>query len=348
MPFPINLPGDLGGLDPKRVALARNLLGALLPPGFTDWFDDSPGSFLDGILGGTAEMLVAVVLDGTDAISAANNPATLSDAAPWGYDDWETALALIDTPTAQAGTLAQRQGAILARLREHGASTLPNVESAVLGLGVSEVAIAECNRAALTTAHTYTNATVTALPPSSTTTITITVADDSQVAEMGAQLTLALTHSHIEQLSVTLIGPNGTYGQATHTWAALGTGSAPLAITLCAVDAAEKSIAGAWTVAITTGAASGTLNSASLFVEGIGRDATDGDGLGEAMFEWGVIVPNGDLASTGVTFDQLLTLARRWNPAHCTATVVRGQLLTGLLPAIPDDPNCVPNQCIPG
>jgi hypothetical protein len=191
--------------------------------------------------------------------------------------------------------------------------------------------IIEANRAALTAAHTYTNATGASIGLNSTVTQTVYVPDDGGVSDAGLQLFVTITSSNPEQLSFTLTGPNqanatGT-GQAVVTFpsGSLPAGSvSTVAFRLNDASVSPgKKIFGYWTLQISTGAALCTLASWSLFVEGGGqRDSAGNSGLGEQMHDW--IVQYNSAIGSSPNFPAALAAIQRIEPADSNGVLVNG------------------------
>src|SRR5262245_60572480 len=125
---------------------ARELLIQLFPEGtLYDWFNTAANVY--NYLDGTAQSLLAYCIRQLAAIRAEVNPATAVQKLP----EWELALGLTTTFAAAKGTLAQRQAAVLGKLREFAAFT-PGAIRAFLGpvLGYanpSQLVVVETSRA---------------------------------------------------------------------------------------------------------------------------------------------------------------------------------------------------------
>src|SRR5579872_5621297 len=282
---------------------ARSALKGAFPPGadlIYDWDNSTDPSELWKLTQAVAAFLKYYGFDYADLMRQEVNPLTVVAK----LTEWEGALGITQAPASSVNKwIATRQTAILSKLRESGASTLAYIRGVLepllgyTGANIGTLQIVETNRAALTTAHTYSNSTGASIGSNSNVSQTVYVSDDGGVSAAGVQVTVTITSTNPEQLSFMLTGPlvNGQpsagSGQASVSWAAgaLPKGSVTsVAFTLYEhATSAGKYITGNWTLQINTGAATCTLVSWSLFVEGAGlRDVNGGSGLGGDMFAW--------------------------------------------------------------
>lgn len=321
---------------------ARAFLLGLLPRGIDRVYDFSSGADFDKLLTGAAEQFALRVATPTDAVEADSNPVTLTST---GLAAWEAVLGI----NGAARSVAQRQAAIIARLREFGgASTLPAIK-AILGpiLGYanpSQLVIIETDRAALTLAHTYPSTGAVAIVGGGSNAQSAKVGDDPKVSQAGAQIYLDnFSASNYSDVSVVLAGPDAT----TKTWTNPSRGAQD-PLVLYAPEFAGKAINGTWTVTVSSAAGNVNADDWRLIVEGIGWQTVMGgaQGLGAAIFEWAVLV---DPALAGVMAppDYSLALAtlRRIKPAHTQAYLVK-KMSGGGLCAICDDPNAIADGCV--
>ena len=263
--------------------------------------------------------------------------------------DWERVLGLETTRIAVAGTIPERQTQVLAALRRAAGvgSSIPEVQAAVAPLlgytSTSDLEILETPRDNLTTAHTYAATTPVAIPGPGSVARNITVADDTLVSQAGAQVTLFVTHAAAEDLSVTLSNPGA---QLTKTWAAGSLGSGALISTderrLYAPEFADLNILGTWILTVISSGAAGTLENASIFVEGIGRTSGGFDGLGGAIFEWGPFIdPTKVNAGAGgaVDYKGVRLVVESFAQSHTLGTIIRGSETIS-----PGDPLAIPDN----
>ena len=276
------------------------------------------------------------------------------------YDlaDWERLFGLLQTRIAKHGTIPQRQAQVVAAWRVAAGQepSLPEIRALVgayLGYtDPSAVDVRECQRGAMRTLHSY-KAVAGDIPGPGSLTRQVYVADYPRVGKMGVQLSLFIDHPSAEDLTVTLTGPSSPAGQASKSWTLrAGALASSEEIRLYDISAAGKTIWGTWTLTITSGGAAGTLDHALVFVEGIGRDQQGHDGLGGALFEWGVFVDptlvNGG-AGGFVDYRGVQRILDQFTQSHRVARVIRGSLTTdiGTSHAFPGDTNCIPGQIVP-
>jgi hypothetical protein len=145
-------------------------------------------------------------------------------------------------------------------------------------------------------------------------TFRVAAIDDGQVTKAGAQLSITLTTSALDQITLQLSTRNGR----TKTWSGLGTGAITnQAFQLAAPELAGAKTGGIWTLAIT---GTGTLVMWSLFAEGVGPGGLAGD-----VLEWGVYLDPAHLGETGFASDlRAVSLAMaRIQHAHANGYIVR-------------------------
>jgi uncharacterized protein YmfQ (DUF2313 family) len=266
-------------------------------------------------------------------------------------EDWEKLFGTSQSPSVREGSIEQRQELIIARWREHGPSTLPNIKAAARALLGYTPTILEVSRAALTAAHTWPAPGTNTIPGSGSVSVPFTVIDEPRVSEAGAQVTFTITHSNVEDLTLSLEGP--VPDDFIHTWPA-GTwtndkGSVTgKSYTLAAPDFAGTVCYGLWQLTISNSDGhAGSHGDCSLFVEAMGRDSYGADGLGSQIFDWAIFYDStqvGPLANP----EDVFALVERWNPAHCWATIIYdSEVNPGALGGYPDDPLCIPDRFVP-
>lgn len=327
----------------------KTILIGSFPPGvesIVDW-EDHPGNHIGAI----AETIANKLLPSVDELALEVNPITCVK----NQSRWERDLAI----TSPRITTAQRRAVILSRLREVGSVvTIPLVQSVIAPLldmaDASDLVVIESDRDALRTEHTYVWAGSQSIS-STPSNVTIHVTDDALVSYAGAQLDIKLTCADLSLLSVTLTGPDS----ATATVAAGNIGRGALTAQWIRVyfpsvkgAAVGGVFGGNWTIEFALSSGTGTVTDLGLFVEGLGRDSTKHDGLGAAVYHWGVMVeeskigPNADLVAARSALQRIhyacrpVSLLRR--------SVGAGALAEGDYAAIPGDPNSLPNASIPG
>lgn len=192
-------------------------------------------------------------------------------------------------------------------------------------------------------------------------TIEVNVADDSYVSDMGAQVLINVqVAGTAANAFVTLTGPDGyAINWNLADYLSLGVVVGPNTVYDLALYApqfgpklgADKihyvrhPIRGIWKLTVKN---MDTINTASVFVEGVGRNAAGQDGLGAAMFEWGVLADPA-LVGSGADLIGAADAIRRINHSHLLGSLILGDsggLGGGAM--IPDDPNAIPDMGIPG
>jgi hypothetical protein len=321
----------------------------LLPDGFARWtgIQNRRGDVYK-FFAAIADALTMFVYDGIAQLKLENNPAT----AGWRLPDYEAALGLSTTQTALTGTPTARRAQIISKLREQGASTIFNIQS-ILGplLGYvdpTQLQVFECNRAALTAAHTYMNGSGAVFI--SPTTQTVYVADDGSVSDAGAQLFITVTATSVADLQLTLTGPASGVGAgiASKVWPA---GSIPggnvsgAQFRLNFPEAAGHKLLGEWALTMSSAASAVQVISWSLFVEGGGlRDAQGGSGLGEEMHEWGVFVD--PVLALAQNIPAVKAAMTRIQPADSVADLLYS--VAGAYPDVSSGINsALPDCCLP-
>lgn len=285
-----------------------------------------------------------------DTLATELNPLTTVQKLP----EWERVFRL-----RGAGSTAQRQAALLSRLRELGTVTTKPAVQAIIApiLGYadpSQLVVMETDRAALRTAHTYpwTGSKSFSL---SAATIKWRVRDDAKVSPAGAQVDVTITHSDVSKIAATLTGPDGA--SATVALGKLGRGSASgdtfrMYFPSLAGAAVGGTFGGEWSLSIGATSGTGTITAASLFVEGLGIDGTLNDGLGAAIYRWGVVVEDSllgsgaDLIAAREALERIRFACRP--PSLLRRSVGSGALPDGDYAVTPGDPNAIPDGAIPG
>lgn len=314
-------------MSAPTVADVKALLVGLLPPGIDRLISLADGDGGTGdYLGAIAEALKAYGTDLVDDVRANVNPATVTGKIP----DWEGALGLDGSNTAQFGTDAERRAAIVSRLREWGASTLQNVRAAVAPLfqysDPSQIQIIECQRDELTTEHTYplTPGTIAA---STSTDFPVVVPDQGLVSKGGVRIQVNITAPELADIGISLVDPSGTVTQVAAV-GTLGSGMTTSQQFDFWIDKSGVDIGGTWKVRIQNdNAATGTVNAveSSLFLEGIGRpvEFSEPQGLGAAIFTFAVVFDPAKSSIPAPDWQACATALRRVTPAHCVGYIAR-------------------------
>lgn len=332
------------------MAAASELKAALIagfPPGVdsvVDW-NDAPGRHMEAV----AQTLTKAT-DLVDTMATEISPLTVIQKLP----EWERLLRLKGN-----GSTAQRQAALVSRLRELGqVTTRPMVQSVIAPLlgyaDPSELVVIEADRAAQRAAHTYawTGSKSFSLMAAI---IPWRVLDDAKVSPAGAQVDVTITHSDISKIAATLTGPDGA--TATVGIGKLGRGSvsgATLRLYFPSLAGAKVGgiFGGNWSLSIGATSGTGTITAADLFVEGLHLDSARHDGLGAAVYRWGVMVeddklgPTADLIAAREALERIRYACRP--PALLRRSVGSGALAAGDFAVIPGDPNSIPKGALPG
>jgi len=315
----------------------------LLPEGFTDWWDFSPGADADKILETAADGFKNHLLDDVDAVQQDVDLLRLTSV---GIAAWEGALGL-----EPLGTNAKRLSAITSKLRECGASTEPNIKASFTALLGSEPTLIRHTRAVMNELNwrDFSGLPV-AIAASADSELNVVLRDNAPVGRAGARVTLRVTHPSIEDLTLKLYAPDGSSSEVF----SFGAGSVTTQdFVFRWLGAAGKDISGTWRVVITdSGSSGGSVDDpagdtvSGLLVEGIGRAASGADGYGGRCFEWSVVYNPVTMASKA-TAAEAQALARRWSQAHTDGGVAVIQSDT-VLAALSDDTYCIADQCVAG
>jgi hypothetical protein len=327
--------------------LADRLRGAF-PPGVRRLFDLEDPEFLGPLLEACAEVLYEHGVKMEEALRRELNPTTCTAAGL--LPEWESGLGLSATEIARFGTERQRQAQVLSRLRERGAPTYELVRSVVAPLldyaDPAQLEILETDRDALRNLHLYPWTSLETFPA----TVKIKVdRDDAFCGPMGIQFDAEVTTPELGLLTLFVTSPAGVRSVSK---AKLGNG--PAAATTCRFYFPEFEgvpVAGEWTLAFNS-ISGGEVSAVFLFAEGVGRDSAGNDGLGAAMFEWGVVAepakmgPNANLRAAEAAIRRINYATRRGRLVRRSSGA--GALPAGNFAAIPDDPGTLPDACIPG
>lgn len=330
--------------------LKAALIGAF-PPGsdtVIDW-GDSPGAHM----GAVAKVLQKGV-DAVDLLRVEVNPLTMTQK----LGEWERALGLGPDAAALAD-VPQRRRAVTSRFREIAATTTkPNVQAIIAPLlaysDPSSLAVVEVSAAAIKTAHSYIWEGSQTF--SGSTVIGLYVRDDAKVSDAGAVLDIEITHTDVSVISCDLIAPDNT--AVSITAGSVGRGAASTTTyrlyfpTMAGVACGGRE-GGLWRFAIRTdGTTTGTLTSAKLYIDGIGRPLPGQDALGAVAYRWCVCVEDAKLGS-GYNIYQAREALQRINYAARFVALARrsvgaGALAAGDFACVVNDPNCVAGCAIVG
>lgn len=343
---------------------AKELLDFMLQglaPGIADSWDLQPNpadpDFYEELYA-VAQSLKFAVKDRIDALRTERNPATAIEKLP----DYELALGLLQTRTAQFGTVSQRQGQVVGRFREFGGLSKAAIQTVMQAYlkyaSPADILVIEADRPATRAIHTY--AFPAPLGLTAVVNLFLDVPDDSYVSDGGAQLRINVEAAGGGASGIIeLTGPDGF----KHRWDIFDYRSLGVVVGMNTVFDLElrardfapqladdgytwvrRKIAGRWVLTLKN---LDKLNSAGLFVEGVGRNAAGQDGRGAALFEWGVLAETAKLGA-GADLLGAAEAVRRMDHCHLNGhLLLDGHDITSLA-AIPDDPNAIPDMCIPG
>lgn len=334
---------------PLSVDDVKALLVSLLPPGSSDLYALRNSDNIGGLFYAISRTLKAYGLDRLDQLRLELNPSTMVEKIP----DWELACGLSNTPIARFGTTEQRRNAVLAVLRAHASFSLDDIRAAVqpyfLYQDPTAIEILETSRTDLRSAHTYVNATPIIIGASTTGYGTLTVLDDPRVSPAGATVQIELTGLR-EEVGFTITCPDGNAVDFRPGY--LGAGMATFDVfTLFAKQFADRAINGTWRFEVRTGPTMGaTIDAWTLFVEGLGTiydymGQRVGQGLGAAIYEFAVVADPA-LLGTGYDLSAAYRAIQAIKPAHVLGSLVVKNGVAGVC-AIPDEPETIPDACIP-
>ena len=204
--------------------LKDELIGGF-PPGveeFVDWAD-APGDLMQAF----GETIAGTAVDAAERLRVDTNPLTCGASK---LADWEAVLKLTTTKTARTGTIAQRRRAVVSRLREYGAPTIPFIQS-ILGPLLdypdpSQLVVLESDHTAQNLAHSYSwSGSMLYGYYSFASVIPFFVRDDAKVSAAGAWLDLTLTSTNLSTFGVYLYAPDGTWVGLTPKWTGSASGT---------------------------------------------------------------------------------------------------------------------------
>ena len=334
-------------------AEVKQLLVDLLPSGSDQLYALGNQDGIGGTLWGLAGALKETLTDRIEQLRSEVNPSTILELIP----DWEQALGLNQTPIALYGTPDQRRNAVLGRLRMSGSFSLDDIRAIVqpyfLYQDPTQIEILEASRSALETAHTYTlGAFLIVVIPGVPATVWADVADDGRISPAEAILNINLSCPDLSQLAVALKPPGGSWT----IWGYGAISTYPLAVVnqnirLHDIWHKGNPVKGRWLIEFTSTVPT-TVNTYSVFVEGVGNlfaglpPVKVGEGLGAAIFNFAVVADPTKLGS-GYDLEGAQRAISLWKPGHVNGILAYRSLLAGLICAIPDSENAIPDIGIP-
>jgi len=321
---------------------AKSMLLAGMPPGLEslyDYADGDIGRFFYALGGGWKQ----AGFDLADTLADEVSPQTMTQKIP----DWEAALGLMETVTARTGTTTQRRNQAIGYMRTYGEGfNLDGMRSvAQLFLGyadASQIQILETDRAALKALHTYAGQAFSVTAGNNDGRF-VNVLDRPRVSPAGVRVELNFTGS-LFTTTFKLTNPAGV----SKTWAP-GTFGRDFVTTTDVLlfwpEIAGGIIYGDWAFEAWAVGLNIDIHSWSLFVEGLGRNTNGSDGLGASIFEWAVVT-DPTLVGPDVDYQGVRNFIPRVKPAHTLGSLARKNTVVGLC-AIPDEPETIPNECVP-
>lgn len=320
----------------------REALLASLPPGVREMLADDVIALFDATASTIDDSAVAAV----DALDADSTPLTC------GSDRlrrWEADLGIASTRTALWGSLSSRRAAVVSRLREYGPPTVAMLQSVLAPLldysDPTTLTILEPARADTRTEHTYDGVLVNASMSMMTAGIwQFYVSDGGRCAGTPAVDIEITTVFENTDTVVALQSPDGTYYQV---FSKLRSTTGTFRVYFPEAKAVTA-IMGAWRVYVyLSGANTGTLGDAHLFVEGVDRDGGRASGLSEwaAVYEPDKSNGSPDFPAAIAAAGRVGMATRRGGIVHIADAGVG--LAAGDYAMIPND-NAVPSEFVPG
>jgi hypothetical protein len=320
---------------------AKAILVSLFPPG--ELYDfDNPDTDIYKLMLAFGAAAKRYAFDVADRLHTEFNPAAALEKLP----DWETALDIIPgtgNNTADKSSEARRNG-IVGKLREFGASTIYNIQSAIAPLlgyvNPAQLVVLEVDRNVMRSAHTYLDTagggTLT-VPTFSSLTRTIYVNDDG-IASAGVFIHLNITAVDGGNITARLTSPTGQtkFFQSF----ASGTVTNQSYELYARNEFISSKVNGYWTLQLFNADFVNTCGwqAGNVFIEGLG-----GGGLGQDLHVYGVFA-DATLVNAP-DYAAALAALTRVTPANTKAYLILSNApypdnITGAHLAIPD-------QCIP-
>lgn len=321
----------------------RESLLASLPPGVRDTLADDVVQLFDA----TASTIDISALAAVDTLDADTTPLTC------GSDRlrrWEKDLGISDTRTALWGTLDARRAAVISRLREYGTPTAEMIRAVMAPLlGYSDsstMTLLEPSRTSIRNTNEYLgtvgNATMSMVSPG----IWIFWVSDGGRCAGAPVLDVTITTSGDND--DTAIGLQAPSGQLYVVYGKLRGTATSQTYRVYFPEAAAESVMGRWRAFVyLSGANTGTVDAARLFVEGVDRSGGKASGL----YEWAAVYEplkssgSPDFPATLAAAGRLGLVTQRGGIVHVADAAVG--LAVGDYAMIPND-NAVPSEFVPG
>jgi hypothetical protein len=331
----------------------KDRLVEAFPGGADRVYDLDPGGDYYLFFTAIAQILKIYGFDLVDLLRLEISPATCRYKLP----QWERIFGLETTRTAIGGTIPQRQAQVVAAWRAAAGqgSTIPTVQ-AVVGplLGYADpslLEVLEVDRTALDLALTYEYDTPLSILGGGNDGGTVVVRDVSTVSPAGVRLVFDNPIiSDTGDLLIRLTAPDA-FQDGWELPVEFANNVDPMILRRRSF--AGHQIYGTWIVSITSSAGNFSADDFKLLVEGGAREAGL-DGYGTEIFHWAVFVDPALVNAVTPEDDAgALFAIRKIQQAHTYGTLIKpsatvdggGNPISNF--AIPDDPNAIPDRCIP-
>jgi len=319
-------------------AEARTHFLAHMPPGATQWMNRDLGTVAN-VWTAIAQSLKAYGFDVLDQLRRELKARQMVDRIP----DWERILHVSDGLIARTGSLDARRAQIIARRRENGASSKPNILAALQAVcGPTAATILEHNRTTVSAVNTHDFGPITATV-GTVGSASVVIGDNAQASKAGARLVYNVGTGTQGAFQFLLTSPDRSKSWQSEVITDGGEHW------LFWPDFAGGQIAGTWTLQVDNslgGAADVQVDTARVIVEGIGRAGSGAEGLGAIIFEWSALIDETAVAST---YNRALVveLVRRWTQSHRRGYVALKQT-NGDTGAVCGDANCIAGMTVCG
>lgn len=318
---------------------ARKYLLGLLPPGIEKLYDLDPGGDFYYIFDAAAYLLRVFGFDLLDRLRTEHFPGQVVDKLP----DWERFLGIARFFIARFGSTAQRQAAVVSKIRERGAfidSLVQSVLGPLLGYeDPSQLEVLSTNRSDLRLAHTYSTEDLLTVADGDTGEQVLDVIDGGKVSAAGVRVLVEFGDAGPFTFSLTLTAPDDI---TSKTWE-IADQDGDQMIGLFGKEFAAAEIRGNWTLSVANDSGVSLPVILSVFVEGIARNQNTGG----ASAHWGVYADPTLLAAIGYSdFEAVMAAIARIKHSDSVGRLILSKepwpgVTTGLHAAIPG--RCIPS-----
>lgn len=321
---------------------AREYLVSLLPPGIEDLWDLEPGGDFYELFDGLGQLLRVYGFNLLDTLRREIFPDQVIDK----LSDWEIFLGISKFFIARFGAIAQRQQAVVSKIRERGAfndATIQSVIAPLLGyFSTTSLEVLRASKTDLRLAHTYSSAALWTIPDATTQMQKVEVLDGGIISKAGARLILELGGAGPYTFTAKLQTPGGAKSK---TWTVTTTAGAALQV-FYAPELADANITGNWKLTITNASGGNLPIIWSVFVEGIARDQETGG----ATWHWGVYADPAHVGEAGFSdFQAVRASIERIKHSHGVGRIITSKepwpgVESGAHAAIPG--MCIPSAAV--